>query len=157
MLFVGRGQGAARLSCEISSNDYVRATFHSCKGRTTEVKLAAAWVLSVGVRLHRLRKWTDSLRPNRRATIYLTRGSRQNAMPMKKTEGAQGLRTERGPRRSGWDPYEVWRTRVKTASRATQMPGEKFVVSGTKPIGFSGVTTRLRKRSYRESLLIPPE
>jgi len=63
-------------------------------------------------------------------------------MPMKETEGAQelptgtefaandaftasvvsadGLDRRRGQRRSGWDPYEVWRTRVKSASRAKQ-------------------------------------
>lgn len=34
-----------------------------------------------------------------------------------------------GQRRWGWDPYEVWRKRVKTASRAKQVLGEKFVAS----------------------------
>ena len=64
-------------------------------------------------------------------------------MPMKMSEGAQELATgtafaandafiassvsangpdrRRGQRRSGWDPYEVWRTRVKAASRAKQV------------------------------------
>jgi hypothetical protein len=72
-------------------------------------------------------------------------------MPMKMSEGAQELPTgtafaandaftasgisangadrRRGQRRSGWDPYEVWRTRVKTASRAKQVPrGERRCV-----------------------------
>jgi hypothetical protein len=46
---------------------------------------------------------------------------------------ANGLDRRRSERRSGWDPYEVWRTRVKTATRAKQVRGEKFVRSGPRP------------------------
>lgn len=72
-------------------------------------------------------------------------------MPMKMSEGAQELPTgtafaandalsasgtsdngpdrRRGQRRSGWDPYEVWRTRVKTASRAKEVPGRSICLT----------------------------
>jgi hypothetical protein len=87
-------------------------------------------------------------------------------MPMKKRERAQELPTgtafaadggfiassvsanrldgRRGQGRSGWDPYEVWRTRVKTASRAAQVPGEK---SERGRLGLRGSASRQGERT----------
>lgn len=57
---------------------------------------------------------------------------------------ANGLHGRRGERRSGWDPYEVWRTRVKTATRAKQVRGEKFLGQERGRLSSGGNASRVR-------------